>query len=157
MKLILIIALLFPMVTYSQNWKDLKKAAKKVNKELKNTSKQVKELTEGDAAAALKETLNRGVEKGVDILSQEGGFNNNLNVKIPFPPEANTVYDKVKKMGGGIHYWFDAFSPKYNWTFEPSDVKKWFEEEGFFQIKLRTKTIDNSIPTSQVNMNGILK
>ena len=62
------------MVTYSQNWKDLKKAAKKVNKELKNTSKQVKELSESDAAAALKETLNRGVEKGVDILSLEDGF-----------------------------------------------------------------------------------
>ena len=53
MKLILIIALIFPMVTYSQNWKDLQKAAKKVNKELKKTSKQVKEFSESDAAAAL--------------------------------------------------------------------------------------------------------
>ena len=79
MKLILIIALVFPMSIYSQNWKDLKKAAKKVNKELKNTSKQVKELSESDAAAALKETLNRGVEKGVDVLSLKGGFYNNLN------------------------------------------------------------------------------
>ncbi len=87
------------MSIYAQNWKDLKKAAKKVNKELKSTSKQVKELSESDAAAALKETLNKGVEKGVDILSLEDGFYNNLNVKIPFPPEANTVYNKVKKMG----------------------------------------------------------
>ena len=99
MKLILIIALVFPMSIHAQNWKDLKKAAKKVNKELKSTSKQVKELSESDAAAALKETLNRGVEKGVDILSLEDGFYNNLNVKIPFPPEANTVYKIVKKMG----------------------------------------------------------
>jgi len=77
--------------------------------------------------------------------------------KYSFEEKIQICNDKVKKMGGGIHYWFDAFSPKYNWTFEPSEVKKWFEEEGFFQIKLRTKTIDNSIPTSQVNMNGILK
>ena len=82
MKLILIIALVFPMSIHAQNWKDLKKAAKKVNKELKSTSKQVKELSESDAAAALKETLNRGVEKGVDVLSLKGGFYNNLNVKV---------------------------------------------------------------------------
>ena len=99
MKLILIIALVFPMFTYAQNWKDLKKVAKKVNKELNNTSKQVNSFSESEAAAALKETLNRGVEKGVDVLSLKGGFYNNLNVKIPFPPEANTVYNKVKKMG----------------------------------------------------------
>ena len=55
-------------------------AAKELNKELKSTSKQVKELSESDAAAALKETLNKGVEKGVDILSLEDGFYNNLNV-----------------------------------------------------------------------------
>ena len=99
MKLILIIALVFPMFTNAQNWKDLKKVAKKVNKELKNTSKQANAFSESEAAAALKETLNRGVEKGVDVLSLKGGFYNNLNVKIPFPPEANTVYNKVKKMG----------------------------------------------------------
>ena len=67
------------MFTYAQNWKDLKKVAKKVNKELKNTSKQVNAFSESEAAAALKETLNRGVEKGVDVLSLKGGFYNNLN------------------------------------------------------------------------------
>mgnify|MGYP002631232317 CR=1 FL=1 len=78
-------------------------------------------------------------------------------IKLSFEEKIEICKNKVKTMGGGIHFWFDALNPKYNWSFEPNEIKKWFEEEGFIQIKLRTKTIDNSIPTSQVNMNGILK
>ena len=32
---------------------------------------------------------------------------------------------------------------------------EWFKEEGFDKIKLIVKSHFNSIPTSQVNMNGI--
>jgi len=40
-------------------------------------------------------------------------------------------------------------------SFTPEEVKEWFKEEGFDKIKLRVKNYFNSIPTSQVNMNGI--
>jgi len=40
-------------------------------------------------------------------------------------------------------------------SFTPEEVKEWFKEEGFDKIKLRVKSHFNSIPTSQVNMNGI--
>jgi len=99
MKYLLIISLLLPGYIFSQSWKDLKKAAKKVNAELNNPSKKVDLFNENDAANALKETLNKGVEKGVGVLSIKDGFFNNQAVKIPFPPEANTIFDKLKKMG----------------------------------------------------------
>ena len=51
---------------------------------------------------------------------------------------------------------FDAaFNPEVSLSFTPEEVKEWFTEEGFDKIKLRVKTYFNSIPTSQVNMNGI--
>jgi len=78
-------------------------------------------------------------------------------IKLSFDQKIKICKDKVKTMGGGIHFWFDALNPKYNWSFEPNEVIKWFEEENFIQINLRTKTYDNSIPTSQINITGILK
>ena len=99
MKYLLIISLLLPGYIFSQSWKDLKKAAKKVNAELNNPSKKVNLFSENDAANALKETLSKGVEKGVGLLSIKDGFFNNQAVKIPFPPKASTIFDKLKKMG----------------------------------------------------------
>ena len=75
--------------------------------------------------------------------------------KLSFEEKIQMCKNKVSTLGGDIHGWFDAFNPKYNWSFDQKEVKEWFEEEGFSEIKLRKKTHFNSIPTSQVNMNGI--
>ena len=100
MKYLLIIYLSLHSYAFSQNWKDLKKAAAgKINAEVKSASKKGKHFTENEAADALKETLTQGVEKGVDVLSVKDGFFKNQSVKIPFPPEAKTIFDKLKKMG----------------------------------------------------------
>tara|TARA_B110001454_G_C12645477_1_gene403091 strand:+ start:69 stop:797 length:729 start_codon:yes stop_codon:yes gene_type:complete len=56
----------------------------------------------------------------------------------------------VKKYNGNVHGWFDAFNPTYNWSHSVEEVKKWFEEEGFTDIKLR-------MVKQNINMNGILK
>ena len=90
---------MFPGFIYSQSWNDFKKAAKKVNAELNSKSKNGNIFSQKDAANALKETLGRGVEKGVEVLSIKDGFFKNQAVKIPFPPEAKTIFDKLKKMG----------------------------------------------------------
>ena len=66
---LLIITLLLPIFISAQSWKDIKKAAGKVNNEIKNATNKVKTFTEEEAASALKQTLNKGVEKGVNILS----------------------------------------------------------------------------------------
>ena len=75
--------------------------------------------------------------------------------KLSFEGKIKICENKVKTIGGDIHGWFDAFNPEVNFSFMPKEVKKWFEAEGFHKIKLRVKSHFNSIPTSQVNMNGI--
>ena len=75
--------------------------------------------------------------------------------KLSFKEKIKICENKVKAKGGDIHGWFDAFNPEVSFSFTPEEVRKWFEEEGFNKIKLRVKSNFNSIPTSQVNMNGI--
>ena len=59
MKKLLIILLCLPIFIQAQSWKDLKKAAEKVNKELINKNP----FSENEAAKALKETLNKELKK----------------------------------------------------------------------------------------------
>ena len=75
--------------------------------------------------------------------------------KLSFEEKIKICENKVKTVGGDVHGWFDAFNPEVSLSFTPEEVKEWFTEEGFDKIKLRVKTYFNSIPTSQVNMNGI--
>lgn len=56
---------------------------------------------------------------------------------------------KVDKIGGTVHGWFDALNPDYNWSFSEKEIKKWFEEENFSKIKLVTK--------HNINMRGELR
>ena len=46
---------------------------------------------------------------------------------------------KGKEFRRYLHGWFDAFNPKYNWSFNEKQIKNWFEKEGFKKIKLVTK------------------
>ena len=95
MKKLFLILFIFPLLTQAQYWKGLKKAAEKVNKELINKNP----FSEEEAANALKETLNKGMEKGVSVLSVKDGYFANPKVKIPFPKNATKVADKLKKLG----------------------------------------------------------
>ena len=95
MKQLLILLFCLPFFAQAQSWKDLKKVAEKVNKELINTSL----FSEEEAVNALKETLNKGTEKGVSVLSVKDGYFANPKVKIPFPPEASRMSKKLKKLG----------------------------------------------------------
>lgn len=56
----------------------------------------------------------------------------------------------AKKYGGEIHGWFDALNPTYNWSHSADEVKRWFIEDGFTNMKVITKG------NSNINMNGIL-
>lgn len=57
--------------------------------------------------------------------------------------------EKVKTFGSDIHGWFDAFNPEFNWSFTTDEVKRWFVEEGFSDIKFKAHP--------NINMNGILQ
>ncbi len=51
----------------------------------------------------------------------------------------------VSEKGGTIHGWWDAFNPRYNWGFHEKEVKGWFENAGFDDVRLVKKYNINMI------------
>ncbi len=54
------------------------------------TASTVQELTEADVITGLKEALVVGAKNAAGVLSSEGGYYNDLAVKIPLPDEAKS-------------------------------------------------------------------
>lgn len=46
---------------------------------------------------------------------------------------------KAKELKQDVHGWYDALNPKYNFSYLPKEIKKWFEEENFKKIRLTQK------------------
>ncbi len=73
----------------------------KVKKLAEEQTKSASSYTESEAGKAIKEALNKGVEEGVALISQEDGYFKNPKIKIPFPEEAETIEKKLRSMGMG--------------------------------------------------------
>lgn len=58
-------------------------------------------LTSEQVGQGLKEALTQGISKGADALSQTDGYFKNAEIKIPFPPDAKKVEDKLRAIGLG--------------------------------------------------------
>jgi len=58
-------------------------------------------FTKEEAADALKEAFIQGTGKGVDLLSQLDGYYGNSEIKIPIPPDAKNVENKLRAVGLG--------------------------------------------------------
>jgi len=56
-------------------------------------------LSQGDAAAGLKEALIKGITKGADIVSKLDGYYKNPKIKIPWPKDAIKVANTLNDMG----------------------------------------------------------
>lgn len=59
------------------------------------------QLSSEEVGAGLKEALTVGVSKGSDMVSQLDGFYKNPAIRIPFPPEARKVEDRLRQLGMG--------------------------------------------------------
>ncbi|MFY0652376.1 MAG: DUF4197 domain-containing protein [Cyclobacteriaceae bacterium] len=59
------------------------------------------ELSTGDVASGLKEALVQGISKGSNNASKLDGYFKNPQIKIPFPPDAQNVADKLRAIGLG--------------------------------------------------------
>jgi len=55
----------------------------------------------------------------------------------------------VRRHGGNVHGWWDAFNPEFNFSFSPKEIEKWFQEEGFKDITL--------VKRYNINMRGNYK
>ncbi len=73
----------------------------KAKKFAKEQTGSTSSYTESEAGKAIKEALNKGVEEGVALISQEDGYFKNPKIKIPFPEEAETIEKKLRSMGMG--------------------------------------------------------
>lgn len=83
----------------AQSLKSLKNKALKIKKDLVNNSSNVSSISENEAARALREALDNGIKNSVDLVSKEDGYLNNPEIKIPFPPDAKRVEDRLRKLG----------------------------------------------------------
>lgn len=59
------------------------------------------QLTRDQVAAGLKEALDKGVVQGTSEASKTGGFLQNPQIKLPFPPDAQKVESKLRQIGLG--------------------------------------------------------
>jgi hypothetical protein len=80
----------------AQNIKDFKKPSSPMNKATIGNSLS---FSEEDAANALKEALSKGASKGADLVSAKDGYLGNPSIKIPFPPDAKKVEDRLRAIG----------------------------------------------------------
>lgn len=98
MKKILTLIICALVVTYApaQFGGKLKKAAQKAESKLKGGAGN---LSQEEVGKGLKEALDKGVGKAVDMLSAEDGYLKSA-FKIPIPAEAQKVFSKVKAVPG---------------------------------------------------------
>jgi hypothetical protein len=75
-----------------------------IDKALNNAKRELsgeQPLTAAQVADGLKEALNNGISKGSDQVSQVDGYFKNPEIKIPFPPDAKKVEEKLREVGMG--------------------------------------------------------
>ena len=83
----------------AQSLKGLKNKAINLKNNLKNTSKSLPSITEDEAATALRDALNNGINNSVEIVSKVDGYLQNPEIKIPFPPDAKKIEDRLRSLG----------------------------------------------------------
>lgn len=93
--LILIIFISFTVISSAQLFEQFKKEALKAVGETDNKIGFTKE----EAGEAIKEALSNGTEKVTELVSKDGGFLNNPEIKIPFPEDAKKIKSTLEKIG----------------------------------------------------------
>ncbi len=83
----------------AQSLKGLKNKALNLKNNLKNTSKSLPSITEDEAATALRDALNNGINNSVEIVSKVDGYLQNPEITIPFPPDAKKIEDRLRSLG----------------------------------------------------------
>tara|TARA_B100000989_G_scaffold286594_1_gene255383 strand:- start:5758 stop:6522 length:765 start_codon:yes stop_codon:yes gene_type:complete len=95
----LILCLSISFSSDAQSLKAFKNKALNLKNNLKKTSESIPTITEDDAAKALKEALNNGINNSVDIVSKTDGYLQNPEIKIPFPQDAKKIEDRLRSLG----------------------------------------------------------
>jgi hypothetical protein len=96
-------------------------------------------FSEGDAASAIKEALNKGIAKGVEMVSKENGYFGDIEIKIPFPQEAKSMEDKLRAIGMGNKV--DEVVLSINRAAEDAAIKA----KDIFMVAIKQMTLTDAI------------
>jgi hypothetical protein len=94
--------------------------------------------TTGEVVAGLKEALVQGISKGSDNASKIDGYLKNPLIKIPFPPDAQKVEDRLRQIGLGKEV--DKFITSLNRGAERAAL----EAKPIFIDAIKSMTIDDA-------------
>jgi len=95
-------------------------------------------LTSTDVTNGLKEALVQGISNGTAIASKTDGYLKNPQLRIPFPPEAQKVEDKLRQIGLGGEV--DKFITSLNRGAERAALKA----KPIFVNAIKSMTIDDA-------------
>ena len=99
MKKVLAIGLSF--VFFLAGCETIKEAENSVNNVVNggNNNNSSTGLTNDEVIAGLKSALEEGIKKGVNITSKVDGFNKNMEIRLPWPPDAKDARQKLIDLG----------------------------------------------------------
>jgi hypothetical protein len=132
MKKIYLFILIAIFSIYNANGQLLKNA-----KKLLNTN--VSAISEKDAVDGIKEALVKGATESVRLVSNLDGYWGNPEIKIPFPPEAKEVENKLRAIGLGQKV--DEFNLSMNRAAE----KAGSEAKAIFIAAIKGMTVTDAI------------
>jgi hypothetical protein len=96
-------------------------------------------LTEKDAAAGIREALEKGTDNSVKLVSVLDGYWGNAEIRIPFPPEAREMESRLRAIGLGKKV--DEFNVSMNRAAEKAAA----EAKPIFIAAIRGMTISDAI------------
>jgi hypothetical protein len=95
-------------------------------------------LTTAEVGEGLKEALIKGISNGSDLASRVDGYFQNPKIKIPFPPEAKKVEDKLRQLG------FDKDVDRFIMTLNRGAEEAAKEAKPIFVTAIRSMTIQDA-------------
>ena len=99
LSILIFVALLFHSCASQGQWLNkVKDQANQAADQLKSSTPS-KSITEGEAAQALRDALDNGAKNSVNVVSVADGYFKSPEIKIPFPPDAKKVEDKLRELG----------------------------------------------------------
>jgi hypothetical protein len=87
-----------PLLTANAGWLDILNP-KSTTGTTTGATAGLAALSQNDVASGLKEALSKGVNHAIANLGKEGGFLNNVDVKIPMPPQLHQVESALRAVG----------------------------------------------------------
>jgi len=95
-------------------------------------------LSEEDMVKGLKEALSKGTQQAVASLGKDGGFLNNLDVKIPMPEELHKVEKLLRKLGQ------DKYADQFVATLNHAAEKAVPEAASLFSDSIAAMTLEDA-------------